>query len=303
MNSLKSQFILSAMLASMSTSCATPTFEEHSEKYADISLEQLLDAKKLPAERQDELHASLIEKAKNHERNGHHKSVAKYATMALDLKPEDHEAKLLLAYSQLGLGELDKSLTLFNQLDKEAPSAEVQQGLGLTFVAQNRPEQAQNHLNNAVAADSNLWRSWNGLGVIYDMSKSWKLAEQAFKAGIAVAEHNTTLNNNLGLSYLRQNRLQEALIAFENVQALPGGKALSDLNYRTALALNGEMKRAIGGTTDVEAAQVYNNLGVYLLDDGKPRDAIKYLKKAIAVSPSYYPQAEKNLEIAKSALS
>jgi Tfp pilus assembly protein PilF len=134
------------------------------------------------------------------------------------------------------------------------------------------------------------------------MTKSWKLAEQAFKAGIAVAEHNTTLNNNLGLSYLRQKRLQEAIIAFENVQALPGGKELSELNYRTALALNGDMKHAIGGITDTEAAQLYNNLGVMSLDDGNVHDAIQYLKKAIASSPSYYPQAEKNLEIAKSAL-
>ena len=75
------------------------------------------------------------------------------------------------------------------------------------------------------------------------------------------------------------------------------------INYKTALALNGEMKRAIGGTTDWELAQLYNNLAVFMLDEGNPRDAIQYLKKAIAASPAYYPQAEKNLEIAKSALS
>jgi len=97
--------------------------------------------------------------------------------------------------------------------------------------------------------------------------------------------------------------LQEAIIAFENVQALSGGKALSDINYRTALALNGDMESALGGIDDTTTAKLYNNLGVFSMNDGKAREAIKFLKKAIAASPAYYPQAEKNLEIAKSSLS
>ena len=283
--------------------CATTTFKEHDEKYADVSLEQLLDAKKLPTEKKEALYASLIKRAEEDETNGRHKSAAKHANMALQLKPDDHDAKLWLAYANLGQGNLQNAQSVFTQLSESAPSALIHQGLGLTLLAQSKPQLAEVELNQAVAQDVNLWRSWNGLGVIYDMMKSWKQAEQAFKAGIAVAKHNTTLNNNLGLSYLRQKRLQEAIIAFENVQALSGGKALSDLNYRTALALNGDMKLALGGITDTETAQLYNNLGVFSMNDGKHREAIKYLKKAIAASPSYYPQAEKNLEIAKSSLS
>ena len=290
------------ILFSFVSACATTTIEEHDSKYADISLEQLLDAKKLPAAKKEILRASHIKRAEIEDANGNHSSAAKYAKMALELFPDDTNALLWLAYSELGLGHFDRAQIVFTQLTSSAPSALVSQGLGLTLLAQNQPQSAQKQLNEAVALNANLWRSWNGLGVIYDMTKSWKLAEQAFKAGIAVAEHNTTLNNNIGLSYLRQKRLQEAIISFENVQALPGGKALSDLNYRTALALNGEMKRAIGGTTDTQTAQLFNNLGVISLGDGKVREAIQYLKKAIAASPAYYPQAEKNLEIAKSAL-
>ncbi|NNC36207.1 MAG: tetratricopeptide repeat protein [Hyphomonadaceae bacterium] len=294
---------VSMIMAALLTGCAGTSLKKHDEKYADISLEQLLDAKKLPADQKAEMHASLVNRAMADETKGLHKSAVKHATLALNLVPDDPEAQLWLAYGNLGQGHLEKAKSGFSQLANTAPSALVNQGLGLTLLAQNKPQEAQIQLNEAVALDSNLWRSWNGLGVIYDMSESWRLAEQAFKAGIAVAQHNTTLNNNLGLSYLRQKRLQEAIIAFENVQALPGGKSVSDLNFRTALALNGEMSRALGGTTDTEKAQLYNNLGVIKLDDGDVRDAIQFLKKAIATSPSYYPQAEKNLEIAKSALS
>lgn len=296
-----SQIIGAVTMVAFMSGCAT-SFEDHENKYSDISLEQLLDAKKLPEAKRTELGASIIERAELAERDGNHRSTAKYAQMALELSPEDNKALSLYAYAQLGLGKLEKAENLFKDLSTSSPSAETSQGYGLTLLAQSKVDEAQKWLNDAVRLDSNLWRSWNGLGVIYDMSKQWTLAEQAFKAGIAVAEHNTTINNNLGLSYLRQKRLTEALIAFENVQALPGGKDISDLNYRTTLALNGEMDKALGGTTDTETANLYNNLGVIAIDDGEPRKAITYLKKAIATSPSYYPNAEKNLEIAKSAL-
>lgn len=302
MNTFKSAFV-SVVLAISTAGCAGTSFKKHDDKYADISLEQLLDAKKLPADEKEKIHAVLVSRAKQDESNGNHKSAAKNATMALDLVPNDPEAQQSLAYAHLGMGQLEKAKSGFTQLSTSAPSALVNQGLGLTLLAQNNPQAAEIQLNEAVALDSNLWRSWNGLGVIYDMNESWNLAEQAFKAGIAVAQHNTTLNNNLGLSYLRQKRLQEAIIAFENVQALPGGSSVSDLNFRTALALNGDMNRALGGTTDTQKAKLYNNLGVIKLDDGEVVDAIQFLKKAIATSPAYYPQAEKNLEIAKSALS
>jgi len=290
------------LLTSLS-GCATTTFDDHDKKYADVSLEQLLDAKKLPDSKKQPLYASLIKRAQEDETKGLHKSAAKHANLALQLNPDDPNAKLWLAYANLGMGNLDNASFVFTQLSESFPSALVHQGLGLTLLAQNKSQLAETQLNQAVAMDTNLWRSWNGLGVIYDMMQSWNQAEQAFKAGIAVAEHNTTLNNNLGLSYLRQKRLQEAIIAFENVQALSGGKALSDINYRTALALNGDMESALGGIDDTTTAQLYNNLGVFSMNDGKVREAIKFLKKAIAASPAYYPQAEKNLEIAKSSLS
>lgn len=290
------------LLVTITGGCAT-SFEDHEKKYSEVSLEQLLDAKKLPEEKKKELRASLIERAALAEADGNYRSTAKYSKMALDLSSDDQEALMLYAYAQLGMGNLDKAESLFEGLSTTAPGANVSQGYGLTRLAQGKIPSAQKWLNEAVSLDSNLWRSWNGLGVTYDMSKSWELAEQAFKAGIAIAENSITVNNNLGLSYLRQKRLSEALIAFEKVQTQPGGKELSDLNYRTALALNGEMSRALSGSTDTETAQLYNNLAVIALDDGKPREAITHLKKAIAVSPSYYPSAEKNLEIAKSALS
>lgn len=291
-----------AVSALVMAGCSTLTFDEHDEKYKNLSLDELLDTGNLSSEHKTMLENTLVKKAAISSEAGNHAAAASHARMALKLSPNDPVATLSLAEALLGLGEYAEAEKTYAGLLVNAPSAKAYQGHGLSLLAQNKSSEAQVSLNEAVAMDSNLWRSWNGLGVIYDLSESWELSEQAYKAGIRVAGQNATINNNLGLSYLRQNRLQEAIIAFENVIVLPGGKQLSNMNYRTALALNGQLEKAKADATDVEVAQLYNNLGVISMNAGEPTKAVEYLKKAIAISPSYYARAVKNLEIAKSNL-
>jgi tetratricopeptide (TPR) repeat protein len=124
------------LMLSFAPGCATTTFKEHDKKYADISLEQLLDAKKLPSAQKESLRASFIKRAEIDELNGRHNSAAKHARMALELFPDDTEAQLWLAYSHLGLGQLQKANIAFKRLSSSAPSALVFQGLGLTLLAQ-----------------------------------------------------------------------------------------------------------------------------------------------------------------------
>lgn len=289
------------LLAGTASSCSTMTFDEHEEKYRDLSVDNILNSDNLSDEKRTLLNSTFNQQAVAEAAAGDHVNSEKHARMALKLDANNVDARYSLAEALLAQGRYEEADPIFAKLSEESPSAKVSQGYGLTLLAQNKTALAQTWLNRAVAEEPELWRAWNGLGVIYDMSQSWKLAEQAFKAGIAIEGHNPTLNNNLGLSYMRQNRFTEAIIAFENVQTLQNGRDQAHMNYRTALAMNGDIEKAISGATDTQVAQLYNNLGVAAIKSGKHGQAIEYLKKAIAINPSYYPNAVKNLEIAKSA--
>jgi Flp pilus assembly protein TadD len=291
------------LLAGAASSCGTMTFDEHEEKYRDLSVNDLLNADNLSDERRELLNTTFNQQAVTEAAAGDHVNSEKHARMSLKLDANDVNARYSLAEALLAQGKYGEAETIFAKLTEDSPSAKVSQGYGLTLLARKNTSSAQTWLNSAVAEEPQLWRAWNGLGVIYDMSQSWALAEQAFKAGIAIDGHNPTLNNNLGLSYMRQNRFTEAIIAFENVQTLQNGQDQAHMNYRTALAMNGDMEKAVSGATDTQVAQLYNNLGVAAIKSGEPGKAIEYLKKAISINPSYYPNAVKNLEIAKSSLS
>jgi len=286
----------------MSSACSSVSFEKHAEKHKNLSLENLISEENLSPEKRQLFESSLVKRAEIKSQNGDYASAVRHAKMALKVSPDDPKIKTLLGEALLEAGDYQEAEETFFGLMETHPSAIAYQGYGLALLAQSKTTPAQNWLNKAVMDDSQLWRSWNGLGVIYDKSADWRLAEQSYKAGINVSGQNTTINNNLGISYLKQMRLAEAIIAFENVQALPGGKSLSDMNYRTALALNGEMEKAQQGASDTQVAQLYNKLGVLALGDGDPKKAISYLKKAISTNPSYFENAVKNLELAKSAL-
>lgn len=282
--------------------CSTLSFEDHEKKYSELSIKELMASDNMSAEDRGLLIQSLNQRATTDAETGDHESSAGYANMALKLDPENRRAQITLAESLLGLRKYEAAASHFEPLTRENSNPKLDQGYGLTLLGLKKNAQAEIVLNKAVEADPDLWRAWNGLGVIHDMSQSWASAEQAYKKGIAIEGHNVTLNNNLGLSYMRQRRYGEAVIAFENVQTLKGGEDLASMNYRTALALSGHMDRATSGATDIQIAQLYNNLGVASIEAGDNIKAIEYLKKAIATNPTYYANAVKNLEIAKSAL-
>jgi len=282
------------------TGCAT-TFSEHEEKYKNLNLQSLLNPESVSTENKQLLQESLVQRAQKDKITGYTASAIKHAEMALKFAPESGEAKLILAESHLQQGDFENAESLFAELLSTAPSEIVHQGYGLSLLGQNKTSEAQTWLNEAVKSNVDLWRSWNGLGIINGISNDWELSEKAYKAGIKAAGHKAVIYNNLGLSYMQQNRLAEAVIVFENAHTV-SDKDDMNLHYRTAVALSGDLEKAENGATDIELAQLYNNLGTKALDGGQNKKAIAYLKKAIAKSPSHYAKAIHNLDRAQSAL-
>lgn len=296
-NLFKHYTLLAAMVLSLSA-CATADFNNHQRKYANVTLDKLLAKKDIPTESKNIIGSALVERAQRDFGNQDYNSALRHTKLALDLSPDNYEIKYLMAESFLHLSKPQDAEVIYSQLLTSLPSAKVHQGYGLSLLAQNQHQKAQPWLNKAVMEDSELWRAWNGLGIIYDLSGDWKASEAAYKAGMASAGQNATINNNLGISYLKQDRLAEAVIVFENARTLNNHRSQSDLYYRTALALNGDMAGAIKGATDNDIADLYNQLGLNALRHGAKSKAIQYLKLAIAKSPSYHKEAEKNLSLA-----
>jgi len=277
------------------TGCAT-TLGKHGDKYSNVSVSKLLQQKEMPEENKAIMVPALKQRAENDLQSGDFKSAIEHANLAAKWSPGDTHIKYLLAEALFKSGNTRKSQILFSELVETDPKAENFQGYGLSLLSNNKYPESHNWLNKAVVENGELWRSWNGLGMIYDKSKDWKNAEQAYKVAIA-QEKNTSSYHNLAMSYMNQDRLEEALISFENAKALSDGNSYPDLQYRTALALSGKIDNALNGTTDAQASDLYNQLGVRAMRNGERGNAIKFLKLAIAKSPTFHANAEKNLAL------
>jgi len=187
---------------------------------------------------------------------------------------------------------------MFEAINEVAVSTETKQGIGLSLINTGDIELGRSALNEALQLDPGLWRAYNGLGVSYAIEKDWVAAENAYLQAMALSPKSPEIYNNLGFSYLQQGDFAKALTTLSQAMAIPNSRSISDANYRWAQALNGKISEAMIGLDDVGRAQLYNNLGESALSQQEFSKAITYFKTALNTHPSYFREAELNLQSA-----
>ena len=139
--------------------------------------------------------------------------------------------------------------------------------------------------------------AYMGLGVLYDVEANHEIAKAFLHKALKIKPGSVKALINLGYSYYMNGEYNDAqrftLAALE--------KSPNNENALNNLALiylgKGEIKRAINVfMRHMDAAEALNNVGYFLILQGKPDKAIPYLEQAIDKKPSYYKVANENLE-------
>jgi len=105
--------------------------------------------------------------------------------------------------------------------------------------------------------------------------------------------------NNLGLAFFHQGRIDEALAHFQQAAAMNSDSAEIHNNLGMALCQKGQVDEALAQyqkaqELDPNTAQVPNNIGLALAQKGKPDEAIAQFLKALAINPDFI-EAHNNL--------
>lgn len=216
----------------------------------------------------------------------------------LHQEPGHVGGKLGVAETYLALGAYREAAALFDEL-RSIPEirAEAAQGAGLARLQAGETEEARALLQEAVDADSRLWRTWNGLARSYDLEREWQKAADAYAKALATAAEPAVIHNNWGMSLLAQGRHAEAAVHFS--QALQNGpaSATAKTNLRLALAYQARYAEALSGVDRQELPQALNNVGYIALMRGDLEHAEAYFLRALERSPSFYEIAAKNLQL------
>ena len=173
-------------------------------------------------------------------------------------------------------------------------------GLALTELRAGRPERALGFLEQVNdAADVPDIRVLNAIGYANDLLGNYDAARVAFEQAGELRPDEGGAYNNLGMSYLRQNRFDDAVEAFQIALNRDPGLDIARLNLRIALASQGDFATALAGASEAEQATVLNSAGAYAFAEGDIETAEWMFQKALDINPSFYPSAYENLQRAR----
>ncbi|MCU8503296.1 tetratricopeptide repeat protein [Vibrio vulnificus] len=255
----------------------------------DLALYEYIRALSFPdAQYQDK---TLYNIGRIHESRGNIALAEKAYTMAVEYNPDNVKAleQLGAIYSKQGRVDEGKSYFLralnadqvrlknsktlagglimvqdINQLkvDKASP-AMAYMGLGVLSDVDSQHKLAEAYYLKTLEIKPNSMKGMMNLGYSYYMSGEYGKAERYTLAALEKDPNNQKGQNNLALIYLGKNEVKKAINIF---------------------------MRSMG------APEALNNVGYFLILQGKPDKAIPYLQQAIDKKPSYYKLANENLE-------
>lgn len=173
--------------------------------------------------------------------------------------------------------------------------ARTLEALGLIYMSDGKDEQAVAELTRAIASDPRLWRTHNALGVYADKNADYVGAQTHYNAALSINPDAVHVINNRGYSkFLAGDSHGAALDFYEAAKDRGFSQAWGNLGM--VYAKQGWYKDAIETYQHVMSeANAYNNTGFAALENGDLAQAKRFLNEAIRRSPSYFPEAERNL--------
>ena len=152
--------------------------------------------------------------------------------------------------------------------------------------------------NKAIGIDPLFVKAYNGIAVSLDQMGEHERAQEYYQAALAIKPDLDYLYNNLGYSFLLQERYEEAAAAFEKANALAGGQ-VSRIRNNLALANSalGKVDPAAVPAAPKHQALIEYAAANHLLKNGGFEEARDHYGKALTLDPDLRG-ARKGAEVA-----
>lgn len=139
--------------------------------------------------------------------------------------------------------------------------------------------------------------AYMGLGVLTDLKGDHPLAQEFYTKSLEINPKAVKTLVNVGYSYYMSGDYVKAQRFVVSALEKDPRNEKAQNNLALIYLAKGEVKRAINVfMRQMDAAEALNNVGYFLILQGKPEAAIPYLQQAIDKKPTYYKVANQNLE-------
>jgi Flp pilus assembly protein TadD len=195
---------------------------------------------------------------------------------AARLAPNDIAPQLELARTYLAVNNYSKAITTLQKAESIDPNhSERLLLLAQAYISDNKPGRALAPLEQGLtpgAPDERKFLTYKGIAL--DMLNRYSDAQAAYKEALVIAppEENIAIRNNLAMSYLMDNRTQEAIKIWQDLL----GEGHDNPTIRQNLAM------AYGMTGDDEMAL---QLGLQDLPEKEAKENVNFLREYRKLAP------------------
>jgi tetratricopeptide (TPR) repeat protein len=214
------------------------------------------------------------------------------------LKFDSQDARLLAAIGFLHQfqGNAEYAVRAYTLALKEDPDfAEVLEARGLMLLSNHEDERARIDLTRAVSFNMSAWRSYNGLGLLADRQGNHSLAVTYYDNALAANPGEANILNNRGYSKILVEDFDGAYRDLREATEVHGHQQ-AWVNLGTLHARQGNYEQAVVALQEVLShPEALNKVAEASILNGDNATAERLLKRAIKLSPRYFPAAENNL--------
>lgn len=239
-----------------------------------------------------------------------------YYVKSLAFNPSNSETLYKIGAIQNQLGNTQLAMRAFNQaLQADPAHIAALTEVGIFHLQQKNANKAEKLLARALELDQHRLnkppkgndyaaldaqsplQAYNAYGVVNDLRSKHLLARDLFQLALAVTPDDPLILSNLGYSYYLSGNFIVAQDYFNQALALDPSFARAKTNLGLIYIRNGQYHSAVQLLQQVMSkAEAYNDVGYFLMLEGRYKEAQYFLQQAIELSPSYFVKGNANLE-------
>jgi tetratricopeptide (TPR) repeat protein len=104
-----------------------------------------------------------------------------------------------------------QALDNYEAANRKAPSAIVQNKIGMTYIAMGRLDKAKDALKRATRMDKKYAEAYNNLGVVFHLKKKYNDAIKNYRKAILLKDDSASFHSNLATSLIEKKQFDDAM--------------------------------------------------------------------------------------------
>ncbi|MGR5529620.1 tetratricopeptide repeat protein [Vibrio alfacsensis] len=233
---------------------------------------------------------ALLKVGQIHSARGNHELAEKALLLALETNPNNVEVLEKLGRDYSKKGDVENGLIYFSRAIN-ADQVRLNSRFSFSYDTSIKQLESLKRDENSPAL------AYLGLGILYDLDAQHSIAQALYRYALEIKPRSSKAMMNMGYSYYMEGNYAKARHYTLQAIKLDANNDKAQNNLALIYLAQNDDKSALNVFMRImEAPEALNNVGYFMMLQGKSAQAVTYFQQAIDKKPYYYKVANENLE-------